>query len=176
MHVHDIRVERRPVDGRVRLLAEVEYGSGEAGAETYWIDVPGAVADDVSTTASPWAALLVPLALRGDGTLRLDAPVDRELAVGLQEWADVWRSWDRALAPLRLEADLCDAGAPRGSRTAAFFSGGVDSWYTVLAARRDDARHDASRAARRPPLRDLLCVWGFDILLDNEPAFARLRA
>ena len=51
---------------------------------------------------------------------------------------------------------------------AAFFSGGVDSFYMVLKNR--EARSEA------PPIGRLISMWGFDIPIEAAGEFVRLRA
>jgi hypothetical protein len=60
--------------------------------------------------------------------------------------------------------------APGATRAGTLFSGGVDSWYTVLDNQRE------AEAGRVPPLDALLLVWGADISLAQPDAFRSLRA
>ena len=65
---------------------------------------------------------------------------------------------------------LGPAPEPNGARrVGAFFSGGVDSFFTLL--RREHEREVNPYAA----VDDLILVWGFDVPLSDEPAFARMR-
>ena len=59
---------------------------------------------------------------------------------------------------------------PGPAETAAFFSGGVDSFYTLL--RNKEARDRESF----PAIDRLLCVWGFDIDLGKPGEYERLRS
>ncbi|HTS69439.1 MAG TPA: hypothetical protein VMO17_10685 [Terriglobia bacterium] len=70
-----------------------------------------------------------------------------------------------------IEAEAVESQSPGASgRVGAFFSGGVDSFFTLL-------RHEGRRAdVSSRPVQDLLCIWGFDIPLSNPEAFARLRS
>ena len=77
---------------------------------------------------------------------------------------ETWSRWYPELAPVPV--DVPPDGPVRPSlpgKTAAFFSGGVDSSYTVVhAARSQDVKID-----------DLIFLHGFDIPIGNDPAFER---
>ena len=159
--------------GRVRLCADVRYDSAGSEPETYWFDVPEAYQNDIATTGDPWLACLAPLAVTLNEPLRIEAPVDRVLWGNVEELMRVWSLWHPGLDPVPIEATVRENGGDRdpstGRRTAAFFSGGVDAFFTVL--RHDDPAH----LRVRRPVDDLLTVWGFDIRLDKPDEFACMR-
>jgi len=103
------------------------------------------------------AACLMP-AMRFGGTLTVPAPVSprvlrnqREFQSIQQAWSHGWTFGDPPLEEVEVVAPP-RAAEPRpeaGGRVAAFFSGGVDSWSTVL---------------DHPELTDLIFVRGFDLL------------
>ena len=172
MRVSNIEIEASPTSGAIRLSACVRYDQGEE--EVYWYDVPEAYKAQVSTTGNPWLACLAPLSVTLGETLHIDAPVDAQLLENVHELALVWKSWYPALQPINVEAEVVqDEVIPAGTcerRTAAFFSGGVDSFFTVLQHEEPGSRYG------RHHVQDLLCVWGFDVPLENVEAFARMRA
>lgn len=167
MELQNVRVDSSD-SGRVRLTGRVRYDSAPAFHEDFWFDVPEAYAAELSTTGNPWLACLAPLAVTLQEPLRIDLPVDRLLARNVRELMSIWSVWYPNLkaVPLRLAViDPVEDARPR--RTAAFFSGGVDSFYTVLRHRDED-----DRAIR---VDDLILVRGFDFPLENEDAFERHR-
>jgi hypothetical protein len=120
--------------------------------------------------------LLVPLALlpamaTGD-RLRLADPVSPRLLEAVPAATDVLTTFDRyswglGLHPVTLEAQArVPEPAPAGRGVACFFSGGVDSTFTVRTARKD--------------LTALVFVHGFDVALVDAPlrraVSSRLRA
>jgi glycosyltransferase involved in cell wall biosynthesis len=101
------------------------------------------------------AACLMPAMITG-GRLSIDEPISPRLLRGQWEFQAVQRAWSRAwvfgdppledvtvAAPERPSADIAGTGA-----VAAFFSGGVDSWSTLL---------------DHPEITHLLFVRGFDL-------------
>jgi hypothetical protein len=71
-----------------------------------------------------------------------------------------------SVVPIEADSETRAIGA---QRTAALFSGGVDSFFTAL----EDGRspHDLTSE----PVDDLLTIWGFDVPIENGTAFSRLR-
>ncbi len=170
MHVTSIAVGPSPVrSGVVRLSAQVRYDRPGLDAETYWFEVAREHAADLARTGDPWLACLLPLAVTLGEPLRLSAAVDSVLLDGALEVMAVWHRWYPALRPIAVEAEEVIGGAS-GARVGAFFSGGVDSFFTLL--------HHESLARERPSTRidDLITVWGFDIPIVDAVSFERLRA
>lgn len=169
MEVRDIRVDRSPTGSdRVRLRADVKYARGDS--EEYWYDLPESRAEELSRTGNPWLACLLPLAATLGEPLSVSLPVDAALGANAARLTKIWTAWYPALFEVPVHADVqTSPAANRRDRVGAFFSGGVDSFFTVL---RD--RETAAPGERRP-IHDLITVWGFDIGLSRPDAFARLR-
>lgn len=153
--------------GHSRLSGVVRYDDARGGPpeETYWFEVPDAFGGDLSRTGNPWLAMLLPVAVVSGERLVLSRPVD---ALSLDNAHDLMLLW-RYLHPddpaVAIEADReATATRPAGSRAAAFFSGGVDSFHTAL-------------RPRAAPLDDLLLVLGsFDMVGGDAASFARIEA
>jgi hypothetical protein len=104
-------------------------------------------------------------AMREGGALRVEGAVSPRVLRMQAEFQAIQRAWSREwpgerppLREVRVEADVRRPPTPRRGRVAAFFSGGVDSWATVLT---------------EPEITDLIFVRGFDIL-PSLPQHARL--
>lgn len=168
MELRGVRLDESR-DGRVRLTGEVTYEDRPREVEEYWFEVAAEHAGSLSRTGNPWLVGLAPLAATLGQNLRIALPVDRLLYRNVREVLAIWRSWYPELHPVEVEADTTEdlADAP-GSRTGTFFSGGVDSFFTVL--RNEEAGN------RSLPADDLILVGGFDFPLENADAFERHRA
>lgn len=152
---------------RIRVAAEVSYDDRPGAPETAWFEFPATLADELSLAGDPWVVALLPLACRLGEPLCIDAPLDRRLHETLSELMEWWRYWYPAMAAVPVECTgLVGADGPPPGRTAQFFSGGVDSFFTLL-------RHDGAD----DPLRvdDLMVGFGFDIPLTEPAAFARVE-
>ena len=138
MELTGIRIDRSPLaPDRVRLTGTVAYDDRPGRTEEYWFDVADAHASSLSQSANPWLVALIPLAVTLGEPLRLALPLDATLLDNVLELQEIWRCWYPRLAPVDVQAPVVGSGHPDASaRTAAFFSGGLDSFFTVL--RRDD--------------------------------------
>ena len=152
--------------GRVRLVGEVVYEAGPRAGEEYWFEVSEQYAGSLSQSGNPWLVCLAPLAATLGERLRINLPVDRLLYRNVREVLAIWRAWYPQLHAVDLQAETVD-GFPeaRGEKTGATFSGGVDSFFTVL-------RGEEPGGIR---VDELINVGGFDIPLSNLSAFERRR-
>jgi hypothetical protein len=163
-----IRTEAGSRPGRVRLVGEVRYD--DRATEDYWFEAPEEFAEALSHSGNPWLACLLPLAVTLRQPLRLRLPIDPLLSQNAARLMRTWTGWYPRLRVVPIEADIEAPDAQTQPETAAFFSGGVDSFYTVLRNR------EASDRARAPRIQRLLCVRGFDIDLENIAEYERLRS
>jgi hypothetical protein len=99
-------------------------------------------------------------AMRFGGTLTLPDPVSprvlrdqREFQAIQRAWSLEWEFGEPPLEEVEVVAPTQTPPPGEGGRVAAFFSGGVDSWWTVL---------------DEPAVTDLIFVRGFDLLLDMQ--------
>ncbi len=172
MQLRTIGRETSPLGpGRTRLVGEVCMDATGVSPERIWFDVEDALAPALATSGNPWLALLLPFALTTGESLRIDLPVDSLLREGVEGLQRVWHGWFPELLPIAIDASIASTRTRDGtSRTGAFFSGGLDSFHTLL-------RHaEGGDAVHRIPIDDLVTVWGFDIPLGNGEAFRRLAA
>jgi hypothetical protein len=148
--------------GPKQAIAELRRAPGELSFEArigpdprrIWFRAPGATFTPSADAAL--AACLMP-AMRGGGTLTLNDPISPRLLRTQREFQGVQRAWsmkrelgDPPLREVEVRAPLREvAPRPPTGRVAALFSGGVDSWSTVL---------------DNPDLTDLIFVLGVDLL------------
>jgi hypothetical protein len=175
MDLLSVRAGESPSEPRrVRLVAEVACDDRPGAVEEWWIEVPEERAAALSVSGTPWLAAMLPLAATLGEPLRLRVPADATLIRNAREILRTWSGWYRERFPevreVAVEADPLPASAYAGPReAAAFFSGGVDSFYMVLANR------DADRRGGLPAIDRLITVRGFDIPLGEREEFHRLR-
>lgn len=154
---------------RVRLVGKVHYDDALVQPELYWFEVDKSYADYLSFSGNPWLVCLIPLAVTLGEPLRICAPVDHILFENVKELMQIWKSWYPHLHIVPVEVDVVNvASNGEHKKTAAFFSGGIDSFFTVL-------YHNDSDFNSMVRINDLLSVWGFDIPLKNSDAFFRMR-
>jgi hypothetical protein len=101
------------------------------------------------------AATLLP-AMKQTGTLRIEGHVSLDILKNIPKIQQIFHRWDPTLEYIPVETSPCENSAPtNGGRIGCFFSGGIDSFYTLL-------KHT-------PEITDLIFVHGFDIPLSNTP-------
>lgn len=95
---------------------------------------------------------LIP-AMRVGGEVSVESASPRLLA-NVSEIQKIFRCWDPTLNEVRVTAGATTRDERVGDRVAAFFSGGVDSFYTTL--------------RNREEITDLIFLHGFDFSLDQS--------
>ena len=172
MRLSQVDIIDSPVTaGWTRLVGKVEVQQRGRAAELIWFDVPGVLADSVSRNGNPWLACLLPYAVTLGESLEITLPVDPLLYEGAIAMMQVWDAWyPGERERVELHCDLLEpASAASTGRVGAFFSGGVDSFHTLL-------RHEPMGGAILPVhIDDLITVWGLDVPLGNPGAFSRVR-
>jgi hypothetical protein len=157
-------------DGFIRVTGIVERESGER--IEIWFEVPSAYENALSDTGNPWVVAMLPYALENGEAIISDIPVDAELLENLKGLIAVWCTWYPQFARPDIQAPVkpWSRAERSGDRTAAFFSGGVDSWFTVL-------RHAPElESAAIGKVDDLITVHGFDIPVEAGDEFAKLQS
>jgi hypothetical protein len=97
--------------------------------------------------------------------LIVEEPISRRLGANLAKAQEVLSCWYDYLSPVRVTASNLEDAQERGQRAAGVaccFTGGVDSWYSLL-------KHEDR-------ITHLLLVRGFDIGLDNDVLWNETRA
>lgn len=156
--------------GCVRLTGMVERESGETF--DIWFEVPSALEAELSESGNPWILAMLPHALPTGESITCDLAADATLLENLKGLTAEWCSWYPQFLPPKIHAPLAPLNleAPANLRSAAFFSGGVDSWFTLL-------RHAPEREqAAIGRVDELITVHGYDIPLDATEEFSKLHA
>lgn len=143
-------------------------GSGSAGGWSVSVRVPPGV--PTAEGAEPAVALALLPAMRWGEPVEVAGPVSGRLLDGVEVVQDVLCTWDAALRPTAPWYRRVDVVArrhearrqPDGRGAAAFFTGGVDSFFTAV-------RH-------REHLDALVYVHGFDVGLDEGPLRAEVSS
>jgi hypothetical protein len=163
--VEPSRVSESPANpGWIRLSADVQFETGNKSRENYWLDFAPGLGDAVQPTGNPWVAMLGPLAATLGERLAIADPVDRLLLENGHELVDVWKSWYERMYRIKIEAPVDDSPVEdHPIRVAAFFSGGLDSFFTAL--RNQHATH------LKPAIDDLVTVWGLDIPITSRAVY-----
>jgi hypothetical protein len=151
-----------------RLSVEVSYQTGFHGKEIFWFEFPARYSAAASRLADPWLIALLPLAVTRQEPLGLGRlPVDGRLLENARRLMEIWHGWYPWLKPVAITGQAAVARSPEpGRKSAAFFSAGVDSFFTVL----------HSRQSGGVPIDELVFIHGADIPIDNDAQCATVLA
>ena len=153
--------------GTVRLVGTVERGRGPSEIV---FEFPERFRPFVDVSANPLAvAVLLPAAYAGE-PLEVVPPISPRLRFNLPRALDVWHAWDPEVTRVPVETEpRTESAAPPAGRAATFFSGGVDSFYTLLKRLRPEAALPA-------PLTHVVFMRGIETRLErSEGADESLR-
>lgn len=156
-------VERRH---GVALKATVRLESAGAAAFDLEYFVREGRPEWLALSGDPFVAALLHLAMARREGLRVEGRVSPRLLRSLPTIMDIYQAWKPELA--RVDVVATDVATPRAAGTSCglFFSGGVDSFYSLL-------KNDAGGGER---VSHLVLVFGFDVKLHNRALFEQIAA
>lgn len=125
------------------------------GWDTAYFRVDDVIGNSVRSDASPFAAALLLPSMKQGEDLIIEGSISAKLYKGMRAIMQEVLTWGIGLHPIKIEADTLVADPPRPARSASFFSGGVDSFYTYLEHKTDPAEADR--------ISSFILVNGFDI-------------
>jgi hypothetical protein len=153
MRVLDVR--QRKTGDQIILSARCKVR--RLGLDVLNFTVPSRFADFLVADASPFAAALLLPAMKMGEDLVMQGSISARLHAGMTEMIRTVARWNVGLSPIRVIADELTPDPAAAGVTGAFFSGGVDSFYTYL-------RHKSDRQ----PITHLILVKGYDIDPRND--------
>jgi hypothetical protein len=152
------------IPNSIRISAKVCFDNGRS--QEIWFELPSKFESSISDRGEPWLVLLFPCAIATGEHIQIDLPVDPTLIYNLRGIWRVWQSWYSWVNPIKIKAHE-EPSPDCGAEAALFFSGGVDSYFSLIGA------HSHANEFSHASLTSLLMVWGFDISLSSPNEFAR---
>jgi hypothetical protein len=172
MKLLDVQTQASPLSTEsTRITGNIACGNGERF--NVWVDVPTSWAGSISTSGNPWLAVMLPMAASRGEPVQGEQPIDALLLENLEGVMAMWQAWHPQLKHVSIDMPLAPLSDFKPDKQAAFFSGGIDSHFTV-------ARRLPGNTCGIPPvgkLDTLITVWGFDVGVWDEgirPLLARL--
>lgn len=143
------------------LTVEAELNYDEV-SPVVWFRVPEKYAPDEQTIGDAFLASMLPVAMARGEDMVIDAPVSAKLLEGIETIQSTLFSWyPDVLKRVSITAAAEVSVAPTGSKTFSCFSGGVDSFSTLI--------------KNRDSIDTLAFVEGFDIPLANIVLSRRVK-
>ena len=166
MHLIDLKTcASSDTCGNIRRTARISYCADQT--LDLWVDVPAAYAESLSETGNPWLLAMLPMAASLGEDIELSLSVDALLLENIKGVLAIWREWYPELHDVQIHCPVQSYQPSKATRTAAFFSGGIDSYFTI--ARRMPGNDFGIPAVGK--IDDLLTVWGFDVGVHDEAQF-----
>lgn len=162
MIIKDVQLYR---DDRATTLA-ARCKIRKIGWDTAYFRIGDAIGNSVHNDASPFAAALFLPSMKQGEDLIIEGSISAKLYNGMRAIMQEVLTWGIGLHPIKIEADTLAADPPRPAKSASFFSGGVDSFYTYLKHKTDPAEADR--------ISSFILVNGFDIDRRNTPLWNRV--
>ena len=131
------------------------------GWDTLYYSVDKAHADQITADASPFAASLLYPAMAQGEDLVIHGSLPQEVFDNMHTLMRAALDWDsKTFQPINITVDTLTKDTGKPNRTATFFTGGVDSFYTYLKYKNDP------EVSKR--VDDFILVRGFDIHPKNQ--------
>jgi hypothetical protein len=161
MRLLNVRRADRP--GHARVLGTIERGAAGDPAEIYYEYGLGD-GESIEPTADPFAAAMLLPAMFAGEPLEIVPPVSPQTRVNLARLRDMFHAWWPEFARVEIRCGGVSPLAPARPRSATFFSGGVDSFYSLLKHRSGDGTLPA-------PLTHIVFMRGVETRLERIQGF-----
>lgn len=127
-----------------------------------WLRYPAEHYENLSLNANPFVAALLLTAMRLGAKLKVEGAISRKIRTGINKFMEIMHQWRPLFyKPVKIEAAEITETFRAGRSVGSFFSGGVDSFYTLL-------KNENSDCAASEKTEYLIFVRGFDIRLDCQ--------
>ncbi len=119
----------------IRIAGVATWDDRRRRPETVEFVYQGVAIGEVGAPGDVLAAALLLPAMGGGEDLEVDAPVSAELLRGMSQVAAIWSVWRKRWRRSVVHAEPVDRSNLQPVESAACFSGGVDSFFTLLRPR-----------------------------------------
>jgi hypothetical protein len=113
------------------MSALVEGLPGAEASERLWFRFPLEFRDQLQDGGEPFLAALLPIAMALGQPLTVEAPVSEQLLSNCEQIKSLYNAWDPRLQKVETRAPIASV-SHAGYATGCFFTGGVDSFYSLL--------------------------------------------
>jgi hypothetical protein len=157
-------IKKTLTEDKTVLSAKIDCETlGFAGFEV-WYQFPEQLYPEITLSGNPFVPALVIPAMYAGENLRIEAAVSEKLLNGAAKVIQIYRMWHNAFKQIEIETQGTTKISLPGPNIAAFFTCGVDSFYTLL-KNKNSSLPDSEKISH------LIYVNGFDISLEKTELF-----
>jgi len=151
------------------LSARVEIESKKNYPDYLWYKIPKKFQYYITNSSNPFAASLSLLSSRLHENLTIQGTLSPRLAWGMQDYIQTFRYWYPGLfSEIEIKSEIqIESNCFMNEQVAASFSGGVDSFYTLL-------RHQP-QTTNILPISYAFFIHGFDIPLNELENYKSIK-
>ena len=155
-------MERRLTDDGAELRARVTGDRRRIADRELWIRYPAEHYEHLCPRSDPFLTATLFLAMQHGVPLKVEGPVSRRLFHGLQKYQKILHQWRPRYKVVEMEADELVDTPLEASAVGAFFSCGVDSFYTLL------KNHHSNLPPAEKISHIIFIGKGFDLIEDDR--------
>lgn len=164
IQVSDIRLDAG--NGGSELSASVRGLPGRREPFRLWFRFPGGILDGLRRPGNPFLTSLLPVAAKSGSALVVEGKTSPMLDDHFDQVRRIWKEWFGLKLGATAGQDCGMNGETAAPGVGCFFSGGVDSFYSVLKNRQREQGENR--------ITHLLYVHGFDVDLDDHDLDTRV--
>lgn len=147
------------VNNTCRLSADLVFENQKV--HNVYFEVEKKYSEFVNDTADSFFAVALVIAMRKRETLIIDCSVSKKLVSHNRKIQSILASWNMNLSPVKIYSSNKTLSAKSDQSVGAFFSAGVDSFYTYF--------------KNKEKITHLIFVHGFDISLSKQQLFETVK-
>jgi hypothetical protein len=125
-------IQRRAGPDFAEVSARVEGLPAGLGDARIWFRFPNALESWLSEGSEAMIAAFLPIAMALKSRLEVEGHVGPRFYSGVRQIVAIYHSWDRRLADIEVNVGIASGVSRAGEAGGCFFTGGVDSFYTLL--------------------------------------------
>jgi len=157
-------IKKHKTETQCILTALVNSDNGFYNDFQVWHKYPLEYYDKVSTSGNSFLAACILPAMRLGENLLIEEKVSKKLLAGVGTFMQIINKWKPDYKIIKIAHSGYEENKSCGKETGMFFSGGVDSFYTLL-------KNENSPPGETDKIKYLLFVRGFDIYVKNEDIY-----
>lgn len=154
-------------DAEVELSALITSSDNLFDPFKLWYRFPLDFKDYIALNGDPFLAAVLPMAMIKKCNLSIEVPISNQLYINCGQIIKIFSSWFENMKPIQIRATCSQTDSSKPEAVGSFFTGGVDSFYTVL--------KNLKEFNNEMSISHLIYIHGFDIRLENHGLYQSVK-